>query len=56
MISLSILTNQELHSKIKALVIDERRLTVEVLRHLREVERPACFLPSLVTRVSLRMR
>jgi hypothetical protein len=41
--SLSKLSNQELNSKIQALVCDERRVTVEVLRHLREVERRMLF-------------
>jgi hypothetical protein len=41
--SLSKLSNQELNSTIQALVCDERRLTVAVLRHLREVERRLLF-------------
>jgi hypothetical protein len=40
---LSELSTQELNAKIQSLVREERRLTVEVLRHLREVERRMLF-------------
>jgi hypothetical protein len=40
---ISQLTNQELNQKIRGLVREERRLTVEVLRHLREAERRMLF-------------
>ncbi len=41
--SLSQLTNQELNQRIRGLVREERRLTVEVLRYFREVERRMLF-------------